>query len=176
MVLNCKKCGCSIYDDPYDIRKYNEYNMCLECIDVVESREMVSAFHKIQAEIKIFEGIPILSRADFPTFRKVDFFEYDFEMCGESLSGKGGLYKLIGEHGYTLYIGKTNDLYKRITQHKSGKTNTKHFSEEIRGVAVIFCEDSFIREWYETALIETIRPIFNKSKAYYKERWEGAIA
>lgn len=90
------------------------------------------------------------------------------------LKGKAGLYSLWNSDGKCLYVGQTNNLYMRLYQHLIGATNTSGFIDQVSYIGVTLCDYGFIREIYETVAISELKPLYNKSKVFYKRKGVNA--
>jgi excinuclease UvrABC nuclease subunit len=77
------------------------------------------------------------------------------------INKEAGLYFLYDHEGVLLYIGQSKNLRKRIAA-KLVKM------QEVKSFAVVYVQDPFDREIYETAFINEMKPSQNKSKVFYK--------
>lgn len=75
-----------------------------------------------------------------------------------------GIYFIYNSKKELLYLGIASDLRKRIIQHFNGGANTEAISDEFKYFSVIYEEDPFLREWFESYLIKTINPPYNKTR------------
>jgi len=79
-----------------------------------------------------------------------------------------GVYFLY-DKGEVVYVGQTNDIYRRISEHARG--NQKHGiqQKEFDDWSYVKCDDEDTREKLEALLIKHILPKYNiDQKTYYK--------
>jgi GIY-YIG catalytic domain len=87
----------------------------------------------------------------------------------DSLS-RGAIYVFF-DNKRPLYVGKTNNFYRRFTEHRKYST---FFSSAI-DVTVYFEEDARNRDIYETFAIDHFRPLYNSGKTYHKLNHDGSL-
>ena len=68
------------------------------------------------------------------------------------------VYKLLDKKGNVLYVGKTNDLKRRLTEHISNK----EWRNEIDSLYYAVCRDDFEQRTYENYYIIKSNPKYNK--------------
>lgn len=68
------------------------------------------------------------------------------------------VYKLLDEKGNVLYVGKTNDLKRRLTEHISNQ----EWRNEIDSLYYAVCRDDFEQRTYENYYIIKSNPKYNK--------------
>lgn len=68
---------------------------------------------------------------------------------------EGGIYFLYDIAGILIYIGKSDNLYKRLSAQLRNMPDAKSFS-------VVYVEDPFERAIYEAAMIHKLKPLRNK--------------
>lgn len=77
------------------------------------------------------------------------------------INKEAGLYFLYDHEGVLLYIGQSKNLRKRI----AAKVDKM---QEVKSFAVVYVQDPYEREIYETAMINEFKPLRNKQKVFYK--------
>jgi excinuclease UvrABC nuclease subunit len=75
---------------------------------------------------------------------------------------KGGIYLLYDSAEKLLYIGQSDNLWYRIGQQLDAIPYAKSFR-------VVYIDDPYEREIYETAMINALKPSNNKAKVFYKK-------
>lgn len=68
------------------------------------------------------------------------------------------VYKLLDKKGNVLYVGKTNDLKRRLTEHISNQ----EWRNEIDSLYYAVCRDDFEQRTYENYYIIKSNPKYNK--------------
>lgn len=68
------------------------------------------------------------------------------------------VYKLLDRDGNVLYVGKTNDLKRRLTEHISNQ----EWKHEIDSLYYAVCRDDFEQRTYENYYIIKSNPKYNK--------------
>ena len=68
------------------------------------------------------------------------------------------VYKLLDKKGNVLYVGKTNDLKRRLTEHISNQ----EWRNEIDSLYYAICRDDFEQRTYENYYIIKSNPKYNK--------------
>lgn len=71
-----------------------------------------------------------------------------------------------------LYIGKTNSLKRRLSEHIKRMTNTKAFIHEVKFFCYLKANNGYETEIYETYAINTFKPKYNKMKVYNIDGWQ----
>lgn len=115
---------------------------------------------------------------------KIIFKVDSFNEYSEYIGGVGGIYTFTHESEGYLYVGISQDLRGRLTNHISGRGN-KALSEDIDRLSdVLVCVykegDSSLREFYENYLILKFYPKHNKLKKStitngYQVKWEEDV-
>lgn len=88
------------------------------------------------------------------TLLKIKFEKWDHELFKDHVEGitqnhlGGGIYRMYDETGEIVYVGKSNDLHRRLLQHIGKRTNTAYFIDEVRKIE-FYVENSPI---YQTML------------------------
>lgn len=74
-----------------------------------------------------------------------------------------GVYFLY-ENGKVVYVGQTNDIFRRISEHARGGQKHGFPNKEFDDWSYIACEDAELREQLEALFIKFINPIYNMSQ------------
>jgi len=91
----------------------------------------------------------------------------------EQIPEEPGIYYFYNEKGNLIYIGKSNNIYERISSHLSNNTSSRamkmrdeiaDISWELTGSELI----ALIRESYE---IKANKPVYNKAQRHLNNRW-----
>jgi excinuclease UvrABC nuclease subunit len=81
----------------------------------------------------------------------------------------GGIYRMFNELGEVIYVGKSNDLHRRLNQHMGKDTNTAYFIDEVKKYEWTMEPDPVYRNLLEAVFMAYHRPKYNdevkKSKA-----------
>jgi predicted GIY-YIG superfamily endonuclease len=72
----------------------------------------------------------------------------------------GGVYRFFDADRKVIYVGKSNELDKRLRRHLGGKSHTKHFIRKVKYV------DFYIEPLYESLLESILIAYF---KPYYNQ-------
>ncbi|NOU98428.1 GIY-YIG nuclease family protein [Paenibacillus planticolens] len=87
---------------------------------------------------------------------------HDFTL--DLLARKGGVYFLLDDSGL-LYIGRSNNIRHRISEHLRGQSVTiKKHRCRITRIAVIYEEEQYKQEIYESYAIRRFVPKYNADK------------
>ncbi len=84
----------------------------------------------------------------------------------EEIPSKMGIYYFFNQKKKVIYIGKANDLKKRVHSHFSGNTNTKsknNFAENIYDVTYQVCSNELITLLTEAHEVKKHWPIHNRA-------------
>ena|SRR5690606_23044798 len=91
----------------------------------------------------------------------------------KDLAEKGGVYAFYKDET-PLYVGKCKNLKTRIYEHVIGMTNTSSFFGSFEYVKFFYEDCPMNRDIYETYLINTLKPLFNKNKTFtYIPKFKG---
>lgn len=80
----------------------------------------------------------------------------------KNIDEKGGIYLLYDSAEKLIYIGQSDNLWERIFQQLKVMPDAKAFR-------VVYIDDPYEREIYETAMINSLKPSKNKAKVFYKK-------
>jgi hypothetical protein len=73
----------------------------------------------------------------------------------------GGIYRMYDINKNVIYVGKSNDLHRRLHEHYSKKSNTSYFIDEVVKHEVIFENDPVMQTLLESIFIDYHHPKFN---------------
>lgn len=80
-----------------------------------------------------------------------------------------GVYRFYDAERKIIYIGKSNDLFRRINDHLHGRTHTKHFIKKVKYVD--FIKEPLYENLLESILIAYYKPKYNQEvKNGWKKR------
>ena len=88
---------------------------------------------------------------------------------GSRFKGRGGVYVFYNLHHEPLYVGISNNVGKRVTEHLGSKKGNKDIVHYIASgkyvyVDVFYEEDKMYQEVYESYLIFQLQPRYNVQK------------
>lgn len=92
------------------------------------------------------------------------------EMKMTQTDSGGGIYRLYNLANEVIYVGKTNDLHRRLLQHYNKKTNTSYFIDEVSRHEVLPEENHILRTLLEGIFIFLHKPKYNDEVKDEKER------
>jgi excinuclease ABC subunit C len=73
----------------------------------------------------------------------------------------GGVYRMFDKDDKIIYIGKSQDLQRRIKTHLSGTTHTKYFIKQVRHIDWHKNDSPIMQTLLEAALIAFYKPKMN---------------
>jgi excinuclease UvrABC nuclease subunit len=73
----------------------------------------------------------------------------------------GGVYRMFDKDDKIVYIGKSQDLQRRITTHLNGTTNTKYFIKTVRHIDWHRNDSPIMQTMLEGILIAYYKPRYN---------------
>lgn len=82
----------------------------------------------------------------------------------------GGIYRMYNSAGEVIYVGKTNDLHRRLLQHYNKKSNTSYFVDEVSRHEVLPEQNHIVRTLLEGVFIFLHMPKYNDEVKDEKER------
>lgn len=97
-----------------------------------------------------------------PVYRTITL---DGIKTAHDVSEKGGIYVFYDGNGAPLYAGKSINLYSRLRQHARSE-----FYSKVNRVDVYVVDDAAERDIYETYVISTLSPRYNREKVYVNKR------
>ncbi|MBF7155714.1 nucleotide excision repair endonuclease [Bacillus albus] len=83
-----------------------------------------------------------------------------------NIKPEGGIYFLYSLSNELLYIGKSTNIKVRVNNHIKGSSNTEEHAEEFNKVECFYIDNPLEIEIYETYLINTLKPKYNKNKIF----------
>lgn len=100
-------------------------------------------------------------------FEKGDLNHFEF-----TLHRKHGVYILYNELGAPIYVGRSKDVKRRLTDHIKGRNGSEHFYREISRIRVYLEDNPFFVDVYEAFLINELKPAYNLDRVYFTERYD----
>jgi len=73
----------------------------------------------------------------------------------------GGIYRMFDVNKNVIYVGKSNDLHRRLHEHYSKRSNTNYFIDEVVKHEVIFENDPVFQTLLEGIFIAYHQPKYN---------------
>lgn len=73
----------------------------------------------------------------------------------------GGIYRMFDIDNNVIYVGKSNDLHRRLHEHYSKKSNTAYFIDQVVKHEVIFENNPVFQTLLESIFIAYHQPKFN---------------
>jgi excinuclease UvrABC nuclease subunit len=73
----------------------------------------------------------------------------------------GGIYRMFDETGEAIYVGKSQDLHRRLHQHVGKDTNTAYFIDEVTAFEWTTEADPVYQNLLEAVFIAFHRPKYN---------------
>jgi excinuclease UvrABC nuclease subunit len=73
----------------------------------------------------------------------------------------GGVYRMFDKNKKIIYVGKSNDLQRRITTHLGGKTNTDYFIKKVKHIDYHKNDSPIMQTMLEGILIAYYKPKYN---------------
>ena len=73
----------------------------------------------------------------------------------------GGIYRMFDINKNVIYVGKSNNLHRRLHEHYSKKSNTDYFIDEVVKHEVIFENDPVFQTLLESIFIAYYQPRYN---------------
>lgn len=87
----------------------------------------------------------------------------------------GGIYRMYDKTGEVIYVGKSQDLHRRLHQHTGKDTNTAYFIDEVTKFEWTTEADPVHQNLLEAIFIAYHRPKYNDEvkdfKKMYKNNW-----
>ncbi|HSW75668.1 MAG TPA: GIY-YIG nuclease family protein [Candidatus Saccharimonadales bacterium] len=73
----------------------------------------------------------------------------------------GGIYRMYDAEGDVVYVGKSNDIHRRLLQHVGRRSNTSYFIEEVVKIEYHKNDDPVFQTMLEGIFIAYHEPIYN---------------
>ena len=86
----------------------------------------------------------------------------------------GGIYRMFDKENNVIYVGKSNDLHRRLHEHYSKKSNTAYFIDQVVKHEVIFENSPVFQTLLESIFISYHQPKFNDEVKGADELQRGA--
>lgn len=85
------------------------------------------------------------------------------------LNRVSGVYVLRDSVGVCLYVGKSTNLWTRLSSHIKGHQDSIRFYKQIHTIMIYQSGSQFEVDIYETYLINELMPKYNRDKMYFTE-------
>jgi Uri superfamily endonuclease len=82
----------------------------------------------------------------------------------------GGIYRFYDKEGNIIYVGKTNNLKRRLHQHYGKDTNSHYFIDEVVRHEVFIENNHILRTLLEGIFIAFLEPKYNDEVKDERER------
>lgn len=99
--------------------------------------------------------------------KKTKFSEIDLEL-GEV---GGGIYRMFNDSGEVIYVGKSNNLRRRLRQHIGRDTNTAYFIDEVTKFEWHFEDNPIYQTLLEAIFIAYHKPRYNDEVKDAKKKY-----
>jgi predicted GIY-YIG superfamily endonuclease len=89
----------------------------------------------------------------------------------EKLSDKTGVYVISNDRNQVLYVGKANDIRKRIKQHFASDTKQSRegkIKAQCARIETHLCGSELVALLLEAELIKTLKPIYNRTQRSFR--------
>jgi excinuclease UvrABC nuclease subunit len=73
----------------------------------------------------------------------------------------GGIYRMYDKADKIIYVGKSNDLHRRLLQHVGGRSNTAYFINEVVKIEMHKNDDPVYQTLLEAIFIAVDEPKYN---------------
>lgn len=87
----------------------------------------------------------------------------------------GGIYRMYDKTYEIIYVGKSQDLHRRIHQHVGKDTNTAYFIDEVEGIEWTTEPDPVYQNLLEAIFIAYYRPKYNDEVKDAKKKFGEEI-
>lgn len=83
----------------------------------------------------------------------------------------GGIYRMYDKSGEVIYVGKSNNLHRRLKQHIGKDTNTAYFIDEVKKYQWLTEPDPVYQNLLEAIFIAYHRPKYNDEVKDAKQKF-----
>lgn len=110
--------------------------------------------------------ISAIKRLQFQPWMHQGFFSLDaedikaFEASTLNMLG-GGIYRMYNAAGEIIYVGKSNDIHRRLLQHIGHRSNTAYFVDEVKKVDFHVNDNPILQTLLESIFIAYHSPKYN---------------
>jgi len=73
----------------------------------------------------------------------------------------GGIYRMYDAAGEIIYVGKSNDIHRRLLQHIGHRSNTSYFIEEVVSIEFHVNDSPIMQTLLESIFIAYHTPKYN---------------
>lgn len=83
-----------------------------------------------------------------------------FEASALNMVG-GGIYRMFDAAGAIIYVGKSNDIHRRLLQHVGHRSNTSYFIDEVTRIEFFRDDNPIMQTMLEGIFIAYYQPKYN---------------
>lgn len=73
----------------------------------------------------------------------------------------GGIYKMFNQDAEVIYVGKSNNLQRRLLEHIGKRSNTSYFIDEVKKIQYHVNNDPTMQTMLEGIFIAYLQPKYN---------------
>jgi excinuclease UvrABC nuclease subunit len=73
----------------------------------------------------------------------------------------GGIYRMYDKHKEIIYVGKSNDIHRRLLQHIGKRTNSAYFIDQVEHIEYFVENNPIFQTLLEGIFIAYHKPKFN---------------
>lgn len=73
----------------------------------------------------------------------------------------GGIYRMYDEDNEIIYVGKSNDIHRRLLQHIGHRTNSAYFIDEVKKIEFYVENNPILQTMLEGIFIAYHKPKYN---------------
>jgi excinuclease ABC subunit C len=95
----------------------------------------------------------------FDKLKKLKFQGFDYEKTHKSVGG--GIYRMYDKKGKIVYVGKSNDIHRRMHQHFGKDTNSAYFIDEVDYVEILIEDNPVYQTFLEGVFMAYHMPKYN---------------
>jgi GIY-YIG catalytic domain len=106
------------------------------------------------------------------TVKKMKFQPWDYEFSKETLHSEwianfktnklgGGIYRMYDSDNIIIYVGKSNDIHRRLLQHIGKRTNSAYFIDQVKRIEYFIENNPIYQTMLEGIFIAYHTPKFN---------------
>lgn len=99
--------------------------------------------------------------------KKLKFMKHDLE-THENIGG--GVYRMYDQNNDIVYVGKSQNLHRRLLQHFGKDTNSAYFIDEVKRFEVLQEENPIFQNLLEAIFIAFHEPKYNDEVKDWKKQ------
>lgn len=92
---------------------------------------------------------------------KKNHLEKLYEIGSSANKHGGGIYRMYDNQSKIIYVGKSNDIHRRLLQHVGKRTNTAYFIDEVDYIEYFIENDPAFQTMLEGIFIAWHEPKYN---------------